>query len=382
MINKINLNIQYIFILVAIFIKLFIPFWLDLPMVKISMVIIAFLFILKALITDYEIKIKPMILILFLFLLSFYKFDIDILLYTIFLSVIVLNFNEPNNLSDKNATFLLYTMTVLILLWATFSFLNGDQRLLINSQDPNFSGYKILMFFFISDKLDFKIGKIISFILMILIASRNLILAILVFYAIRYIKNRFYFIFSRLENFNIQIILFSILIIILSLGFVFNASITKSKSSASRITSVNDNSNLMRFSNNALLFKKLKEDKKILLWGFRENYKQYFVLKNPLHIFPHNSILSLLSKAGLIYFIVYIILLSLVINRVFKKGNYEYIYSFLFFNTFLHNSLINISLLFFISILYIEKKKNKNGFFEQLIQVNKKYLTYNRKTKI
>ena len=178
-----------------------------------------------------------------------------------------------------------------------------------------------------------------------------------------------------MENFTFQIGVFFVAIITISITFVLFASISEGNNQKSdRVTNVKDASNLLRFYNNVLIIEKGYHDKQILLWGLRNNYHDYFVYKNPLHLYPHNSILSLIAEVGIIYFIIYILLLSKIINRVFKYENYEYIYSFLIFITFLHNLLVNISLMLFLSVLFIKKRKRNNKLLENIILLNQKYI--------
>ena len=102
-------------------------------------------------------------------------------------------------------------MSVAIIYWS-LNTSDDDFRVTINGPDPNFSGAKILMFFYFCDKMDFKLGKILSYVMMILIASRNLILAIFIFYLIRYLKPKIRIILKKVQNFSLLIFLFFLLL--------------------------------------------------------------------------------------------------------------------------------------------------------------------------
>jgi len=157
--------------------------------------------------------------------------------------------------------------------------------------------------------------------------------------------------------------------------FIEFSSVSRTKEDRlGRMTSVGDTSNLLRFYNNFLTFDKLVKDPETLIWGLKEGYQNYFVYENPLHYYPHNSLLSLLSEVGLLYFVLYIAILSKVISKAFTYKNYEYLYSFLFFITFLHDFLRSIPLLFFLSIFFISKKDRKHNMLQYYIFKYKKII--------
>jgi len=178
-----NVNLITVFLWIAILKELIIPFGKETPLIKISLSLIFFLFLIKSLIIDYRFNYRNMLLISILFLISFYNFSNILLIYSTFTAIIVLSFDHEYKISKYHSYILYLVMSVAIIYWS-LNTSDDDFRVTINGPDPNFSGAKILMFFYFCDKMDFKLGKILSYVMMILIASRNLILAIFIFYLI------------------------------------------------------------------------------------------------------------------------------------------------------------------------------------------------------
>lgn len=362
-----NINLIPIFLWIAIFKELIIPFGKEIPLIKISFSLIFFLFAMKSLIIDYRFNYKKMLLISLLFAVSFYNFSYNLIIYSTFTAIIVLSFDKEYKMNKYHAYILYFVMSVAIIYWS-FNSSSDEFRVTINGPDPNFSGAKILMFFFFCDKMDFKLGKILSFIMMFLIASRNLLLAIFIFYLIRFLKPKIGIILRKIQSFSLLIFLFLLLIFVVSLLFIEFSSVSRTKEDrVGRITSVSDTSNLLRFYNNFITFDKIINDPETLLWGLKDQYHDFFVYINPLHYYPHNSLLSLLSEVGLLFFILYIAILSKVISKAFTYKNYEYLYSFLFFISFLHDFLKGILFLFFLSIFFISKKDRSHNMLQHLI---------------
>ncbi|MCS4465278.1 hypothetical protein JTT01_20070 [Clostridium botulinum] len=109
---------------------------------------------------------------------------------------------------------------------------------------------------------------------------------------------------------------------------------------------LNDTSNKMRFVANIYAIDLLKNNKeKLIFYGYDNDFKDIFGIYDyeiDLHrrfmgvrlVQPHNSILNINIRSGIIFSLLYFYILSTIIDKLYTKDNLEYILPYLFSTLF------------------------------------------------
>lgn len=225
----------------------------------------------------------------------------------------------------------------------------------------NWSGAYLFLFFLYCDRIKFTFGKIFVSIASLLILSRLLIYSIVFFYIVRYGK-------PIIARYNIKwgVVFPCVLVLfyIFNFYFLLNVDIEGAyDTSISRITTVNDGSNKLRFSINVNLLNGLfVENDTNLRFGYgqisRGSNPEY---TNAYFLMPHNEFLDSIAEIGYIATICLIIFIFPVFSKYFTYRTYEYylpilLYTLLLWCRFL---IILSPEMFFIIFLIINKANEK-----------------------
>lgn len=206
------------------------------------------------------------------------------------------------------------------------------QLLIIRSDDGrpklnyeiNLSAAFLFLFFLYSDFLKIRFGKILIIVVSVLVLSRLLILAILVFYLLRWVK--------KVAPFELKLNFPLVALIVFSSFLAFNAwflmNIEKGdayNTSASRVTELNDGSNMLRFiANLAILYGLTDENDTNLKWGYGDINNPSNAYNKSYLIMPHNEVLTSIAEYGYVLTAVFVLISYSVMNAFFRTSNFDY----------------------------------------------------------
>lgn len=278
--------------------------------------------------------------------------------------------NELDNLFSERA----YKLVYFICLISIFvQLIRGDQNV-INGKialsilgDKNYSGVIMFLFFMYCDKRKFYLGKIVSIMSILILESRASLLIIIILLFTKVFKK---IIYSSLKKIKLDktyklFIIMSIFSVIFSYFWTFNVAINGLKDYQEGL---NDGSNKMRFAANVYAIEALKNDKKLLLYGYDEDFDKIAGIDSENRDYhtrfmgarlvqPHNSILNIFIKCGVLVSLVYFYVLSKLIDKKYTIDNIEYILSYFVSCLFLHRLLDGTFLILWAIILCIPVKK-------------------------
>lgn len=236
-------------------------------------------------------------------------------------------------------------------------------RMVLSVIDPNVSGGIILLFYYLSIKLNNKIGVIFSFLCCILFKSRNLILALMVFFLVRCFKKYFK---KLIELVDIRIIFLIIYILFIFINILylkkynFNSIEIGYSENISRLTNVVDHSNTYRFMFNTEILNNLLKNMKLFLIGGEKLYIPSVDKNIFIEISPHNDFFKSVYFYGFIFTsIKFIYILGTIKKKIKIYENYEFIISYIVFGSFLGAIILIPNVyIFYFCLLLDEKLKN------------------------
>ncbi|NEW83732.1 MAG: hypothetical protein GZ094_15385 [Mariniphaga sp.] len=200
----------------------------------------------------------------------------------------------------------------------------------------NWSAAYLLLFFFLSDILNNKHGKLLIIILSLFTLSRLLVFSIILYYLIRHFKKYFRTWIGKHSVTRMAIASY-IFITFFSLWYAANV---KSKivydKSINRIATINDDSNKLRFIANTLVIGTIYTaplDTKVLL-GFGPVSNFIKATEGSL-IMPHNELYDAIVQFGIITVIFFSLITLPVFNKVTSYENIEYFIPILFYTLIL-----------------------------------------------
>ena len=286
-----------------------------------------------------------------------------IIIYTEFC---VINIKESKNTDLFNK--IIYYFGILIfayLIYYNLFKLDPTQNFyFISTTDKNFSSVYIFLFTCFCLKIRKKLGVFLSLILSTFFFSRLFSLAIIILVIFFFLKKKSKLL-KKIESFDHRKIFITIIFItFLVIGLSYYMSYYIPISSITRYReSFNDNSNARRVRANVYAVNELISDWKLVFIGYDSEITEkinqdYFIYLGFPIIQPHNFLLNLLLRFGLIMTLLYLYILCKILQKFWRKGNnIVYIFTYLFMNMFMHSLLTTIYLLFFVYILNINDSK-------------------------
>ena len=256
----------------------------------------------------------------------------------------------------------IYVLSILSFLIQFMVFSAPDGRPSL-AYEINWSAAYLLLFFFCSDILNNKYGKLLVIILSLFTLSRLLIFSIILYYLIRHFKKYFK---SWLQKQNIVrfAIVSYIFITFFSLWYAANV---KSKlvydKSINRIASINDDSNKLRFIANTLVIGTIYSaplDTKVL-FGFGPVQNFIKATEGSL-IMPHNELFDAIVQFGIITVIFFSLITLPAFNKVTSYDNIEYFIPILFYTLILWVRFLlvpSFEMLFILFMLNIINEKRR-----------------------
>ena len=256
----------------------------------------------------------------------------------------------------------IHVICILSFIFQFIIFSSADGRPSL-SYEINLSGAYLFLFFISSDVLNNKHGKLLVIILSLLTLSRLLIVSIALFYLIRLFKSNFK---SHLQKLNVIYIAIASYVVItfFSLWYVANVkSEIAYDASISRIATLNDGSNELRFIANTLVIGTIYAtplDVKVLFgFGPVENFIN--ATKGSL-IMPHNELFDSIVQFGIITVLFFSLFSLPVFNSVTSYANIEYLIPIVFYTLILWVRFLivpSFEMLFILFMLNIVNEKNK-----------------------
>ena len=266
----------------------------------------------------------------------------------------------------------IHVLCILSFLIQFLAFSSADGRPSLD-YEINLSGAYLFLFFIYSDILKNKYGKLLVIGLSLLTLSRLLIFSLVIFFMVRFLKTRFK---TRLQKINVTVIAITsyIAISLFSLWYVANikAEIDYDKS-ISRIATLNDGSNELRFIANTLVLGTIYTapfDAKVLFgFGPVENFIN--ATKGSL-IMPHNELFDSIVEFGIISVIFFALFSLPIFNKVTSYSNIEYLIPLLFYTLILWIRFLLIpsfEMLFILFLLNIVNERGKVKYSEPIISI-------------
>lgn len=255
----------------------------------------------------------------------------------------------------------IHVLCILSFLIQFLAFSSADGRPSLD-YEINLSGAYLFLFFIYSDILKNKYGKLLVIGLSLLTLSRLLIFSLVIFFLVRFLKTRFK---TRLQKINVTVIAITsyIAISLFSLWYVANikAEIDYDKS-ISRIATLNDGSNELRFIANTLVLGTIYTapfDAKVLFgFGPVENFIN--ATKGSL-IMPHNELFDSIVEFGIISVIFFALFSLPIFNKVTSYSNIEYLIPLLFYTLILWIRFLLIPSFEMLFILFLLNIVNERG---------------------
>lgn len=251
-------------------------------------------------------------------------FDTSILM--VFLSVIpIMNIEKYVSFSSKHILWLKGTVYILcfaIIAQLMFYRYEGRPNL---SYEINQSGSYLFLFFLLSDFLKIKLGKFLVICSSLLLLSRLLVLAIIVFYIVRFI-NKYIGGILKWLTYTKLVLIANIFIILFSFVFlvVFAGEAVSGSNDASRLTNVVDGSNMLRFRiNTQIVLDLLAGDHVLLYSGYGDMaIDPQYVAK--YYLMPHNEILKSIAQFGFFVSLFFFFLSRKCISQYINRNTIVY----------------------------------------------------------
>ncbi|MGD1913287.1 MAG: hypothetical protein ACFB2X_21295 [Rivularia sp. (in: cyanobacteria)] len=352
----------YTLIFYAILILYLLPYNLELPHAKIFLPLLSIILLLQLFFNNTQLLISDILLVCLILIVTFINFSTyHLFRYSLPISLIVIGFSGcPQIVVKRNYLIglcwlatptLIYQMTI----YRRIEF-DGSSRVSLSNGDPNVSGLFMLLFLFLSCKAKFKPGIILALISTVFFLSRNYFLSLLIYFAIVLFENQITKLLNKI-NFSIFFVISNIFGFLVGEYFLNFVKIGYGyDTSASRLFSFNDTSNLARFEANRFLITSYQNDWTLALTGYAGKYDEVFTSVGSL---IHNSLLEVIAYTGIPLGFLYFCAILKVVGGYYTANNYKFIFPYLFFCLFLHSGLQGLSPLLFISILAMSVEDNK-----------------------
>ncbi|APQ76564.1 O-antigen ligase domain-containing protein [Clostridium botulinum] len=374
--KKLNFNMVFLYVLLTFFV---IPRDLQ-GEFKIIFIIGFFLInIICISINNIEIKLKKSDVLLYFFIIAISIVILIISPYTIiftigtfvFLVIAQMSVSKKHYIFKNYLNRTIYVMClvsiIIQLMLGRYSTINGKISLNIIG-DKNFSGVVMILFFMYCAKNKFYLGEVVSVFTILILDSRASLITLILFFIVRLFKDTIWSVLQKLRLNKVYKLFALMLIIIISISYIW----------VSRVTiygvkeyqqSLNDTSNKMRFVANIYAIDLIKNNKKeLMFYGYDNDFKDIFGIYDyeiDSHrkfmgvrlVQPHNSIINVIIRTGIIFSLLYFYILSRIIDKLYTKDNLEYILPYLFSALFLHELLNSRFLMFWIIVLCLPINK-------------------------
>ena len=350
----------YTLIFYTILILYLFPYSVELPHAKIFLPLLSIILLIQLFFYQTKLLIVDILLVCSILIVTFINFSTyHLFRYSLPICLMVIGFSGCSQIRIKRSYLtrlcwlalvsLIYQMTI----YRRIEF-DGSARVSLSNGDPNVSGLFMLLFFFLCCKAKFKPGIVLALVSTVFFLSRNYFLSLLIYLIITLCEKRFikianqisftiFFVLSNLFGFLIG----EYFLKFVQIGYAYDTS-------ANRLFSFNDTSNLARFQANRFLITSYQNDLTLALKGYADKYDEVFKSVGSL---IHNSFLEVIAYIGIPLGILYFCAILKVFGGYYTPQNYKFIFPYLFFCLFLHSGLQGLAPLLFVSILAMSVEK-------------------------
>ncbi|MDY3973341.1 O-antigen ligase family protein [uncultured Veillonella sp.] len=232
--------------------------------------------------------------------------------------------------------------------------------------DQNFTGLMIFLFFTYSWHFKRIIGILpCLYFITFLSSSRGLFGMLVIFFFCIMFRNTVYSIIKKFfaKIWRLMLVLF---IFIMGLSIYWIGNISTDNLSNYR-EGLNDGSNKMRFSANVYSMDLIKENDNLWLSGYGSLLKQVYGIEedkpeanharyNGVRLVqPHNSFLNLFIKMGIIPGVIYLFVVSIIIDKLVSRNTIEFIIPYFINASFMHSFFNGPWFVLWLLILYFCK---------------------------
>ena len=247
-------------------------------------------------------------------------------------------------------------------------FRSGDGRPTLG-YEINWSAAYLFIFYIYCDYIGSKIGKWFVIITSFLLLSRLLILSLIVCVVLKWIFNKLNFNFK----FNLYLVELLVYISFFAFNVYFLANVEKGDdydTSINRLSSVNDGSNMLRFTINVKLLDGLIYDEN-LKFGYGQiatsnNTNLYNEYKDRYFLMPHNELLDTIAEFGYIFTLFSWFFSTHFFSKIFRDYNYSYFIPILIYTLILWARFLvvpSIEMFFLLSLLTLHKDEAVSNNF-------------------
>lgn len=247
----------------------------------------------------------------------------------------------------------------------------GTEAVVMMLGDGNLTSVWWLICLMLSIKRSNKIGILCCLAYVVLInESRGFLLSLaflILFYMVKKFLPKVTDLILNINFFYLFIIL-TVLMIAFSFFWVF---VVSANGTAGYHESLNDGSNRLRFIANVNAINHLRDTDNTLFWGVGDGIYNYLGISGETYashtkmlgvriVQPHNSIINMMLRVGLVPAIIYMFCLSKLLSKLNNIDNIEYIFSYIISAMFLPVLFSSGWLITWIIVLLIPRKVIKN----------------------
>ena len=304
-------------------------------------------------------------IVLWYILWKFYNNTFDSSLLIITFSILpIYYFNKISFNSFENRTrpikYFYFLLLCILIQMSVYSFA-GRPNL---SYEINQSGSYLFLLYLVFSLFRFRVGKIVIILLSFLLLSRLLVLCILLYEFIKYLKDRKFF--NSLLNllhlsYTKLIVLSYVFIGVLSFWFIINmsGSLVEGSNDSSRLFNFNDGSNFLRFKINAtILYNIFVEYDEALVFGGYGNLSENKLYMEEYMMMPHNEFFKSIAQFGLLFTLFCFIISKRGYRLLVNNNNLEYFIPIVVYTLILWVRFCIVTSVEMIFIFIILKLKN------------------------
>lgn len=354
---------QFLFLILIFFI---IPSFLQLPFRILSVLGFTVWYLIAPTFLRYRIKFIlfiTLIPVIILHKLYLKTFDFS-LLFAMLLSLPLLRNNTLNikfsKRRIKQVRVLLSVCLVVMFLYLLFNRFEGRPNL---TYEINQSGAYLFIFFILSNVFKFSLGRYFVIIASFFVLSRLLILSIVLFYFLSFVKKYLNYIICKFKYYYIFIFM-NLLFLLFSGWYVVNmlGKISQGGNDSSRLVNVNDGSNYLRLKTNfdVILALCTRDDDRLFYDGYGDiaNSIDY---QNRYSIMPHNEFVKSIAQFGFVLTILFIFVSMKNFVDVYSPNNIEYIIPIIVYSLILWVKFTIVPSLEMILILFVLRNTKINN---------------------
>ncbi len=351
---------------------------LTIPRLKIFLPIFIVFLLFELLDKKIKLYTLDLLLILIILLSSLFNFYVEKVGDAIVISILLLTYKKQQ-IFNKTFLLIIYLFSAIAIIGQLLVYRDEvENTIILAVGDPNFSGLIMLLFFFFCWKNRFILGVVLSVVCAFLFVSRAYFLALAIFFVLFFLErinsqtriiNGLINLFSQKSRFFLILIVANLSLLFFSIYFLNYIEVQTGYKprDLSRLQRLNDNSNLTRFTSNYVWLNLIQKDSDIALFGVPSQYNDEdelnkFFKSLGSRVVPHNSLFHIIAQRGILFCLVYFLIIDKILNKTYKKENFKYILAYLVFALFLHAAYGGPRLIFLIITLALPESKFKSKF--------------------